>query len=460
MIEKRFPAFAGRRFNVFFFTLLFTVACTAAARAEFASITLEQFGDMLSAGETFGLLDVRPRDEFIQVHFRDAVNIPHTEIKAHLDELRDKPWIIYCRTGSKANLAAQVLEQNGIQGFFLLEGGINAVPIFLKNTMKTNPGAAQAVQKRIVTASPILGFPMPEIKLRSGKESKVFPVPGRAAAFLFYTPGQEASETMLKQLSEFIAGVPGLELVTIVSDADQGKADVKAWTDPEGAAARLLGVKVTPQMILTDFRSVIRATANMDITTPLAEFAGKTVADLMRATAADEPMSFPDMGMYAEHKNPDALKNTFAADFTLNTLEGQTYSLNDYLGEKNVILVFFGLGCPYSRKQLEALNSYMATAGKTRDLVVLGVTGDMGTDYRNQIDLYIKNQNITYPILFDAASGPTFDTYMVEAVPTWMIVDKKGEIRQVIQGFVSDTAGAMEQCLNSCPDTNDTICCN
>lgn len=61
------------------------------------------------------LLDVRSREEFREGHIPGALNIPHDEIARHLDELRPKKTIyIHCRSGGRAQVAAQALESAGI----------------------------------------------------------------------------------------------------------------------------------------------------------------------------------------------------------------------------------------------------------------------------------------------------------------------------------------------------------
>ena len=61
-------------------------------------------------------LDVRSHEEFASGHLPGAVNIPHTEIAAGIAELKlDKntPIAIYCKSGRRAGLALEVLQQQG-----------------------------------------------------------------------------------------------------------------------------------------------------------------------------------------------------------------------------------------------------------------------------------------------------------------------------------------------------------
>lgn len=61
-------------------------------------------------------LDVRSHDEFNSGHLPGAINIPHTEIATAIAELKlDKntPIAIYCKSGRRAGLALEVLQQQG-----------------------------------------------------------------------------------------------------------------------------------------------------------------------------------------------------------------------------------------------------------------------------------------------------------------------------------------------------------
>lgn len=71
------------------------------------------------------ILDVRTSNEFRQGHLPGAMNIDVQSLPAHLDDLRpyqDKPIILYCRSGARAEMAAQYLEQVGFKNLLLAPG--------------------------------------------------------------------------------------------------------------------------------------------------------------------------------------------------------------------------------------------------------------------------------------------------------------------------------------------------
>lgn len=60
------------------------------------------------------VLDVRTAEEFAAGHVPDAMLIPHDELAARLGELdRDRPVLVYCRSGRRSTIAETLLLENG-----------------------------------------------------------------------------------------------------------------------------------------------------------------------------------------------------------------------------------------------------------------------------------------------------------------------------------------------------------
>lgn len=70
------------------------------------------------------LIDVREPQEFDRGHILGARNIPVTQMKQRLVELRaDKPVYLYCQGSSRSSRAAQLLRKNGFKDISQLKGG-------------------------------------------------------------------------------------------------------------------------------------------------------------------------------------------------------------------------------------------------------------------------------------------------------------------------------------------------
>ncbi|NCU17865.1 rhodanese-like domain-containing protein [Pallidibacillus pasinlerensis] len=70
------------------------------------------------------LIDVREPNEFESGHILGARNIPLTQLKMRLKEVRtDKPVYLYCQNASRSGRAAQILYKNGCRDLYQLKGG-------------------------------------------------------------------------------------------------------------------------------------------------------------------------------------------------------------------------------------------------------------------------------------------------------------------------------------------------
>lgn len=60
------------------------------------------------------IVDVRSSAEFSTGSFMGAINIPLDELEERLDELEgENQIIVYCRSGSRSEMAKNILELNG-----------------------------------------------------------------------------------------------------------------------------------------------------------------------------------------------------------------------------------------------------------------------------------------------------------------------------------------------------------
>lgn len=65
------------------------------------------------------LVDVRSAAEFADGHIQGARNIPVQELERKLRELpKDKPIILYCRSGSRSGMALQILQTAGYTNIY------------------------------------------------------------------------------------------------------------------------------------------------------------------------------------------------------------------------------------------------------------------------------------------------------------------------------------------------------
>jgi phage shock protein E len=101
-------------------------AGTSAAPA--ATMTQEQLVEHLTKHpQHLFVLDVRTPEEYAAGHVPGAVNVPHDQLASRLAEVpKDKDVVVYCRTGRRSTLAADVLAANGYTRVSRLEGDMQA----------------------------------------------------------------------------------------------------------------------------------------------------------------------------------------------------------------------------------------------------------------------------------------------------------------------------------------------
>ena len=73
------------------------------------------------------VLDVRTPQEYAEGHVPGAVNVPYDQLASRLADIpKDKDVVLYCKSGRRAGIAAEVLAGQGYERLQHLEGDIVA----------------------------------------------------------------------------------------------------------------------------------------------------------------------------------------------------------------------------------------------------------------------------------------------------------------------------------------------
>lgn len=127
-----------------------------------------------------------------------------------------------------------------------------------------------------------------------------------------------------------------------------------------------------------------------------------------------------------------------APDFVLKSTSGENYRLSEYRGEV-VILSFWAAWCGDCRAQLEAL-AQMQVRYQDTGIELLTVSLDQS---RREAAEVTEAIGVTSPVLHDAG-GEVGRLYAVERMPTMLLIDREGVVREVFEGFAR---GSEEQYL-------------
>jgi peroxiredoxin len=109
------------------------------------------------------------------------------------------------------------------------------------------------------------------------------------------------------------------------------------------------------------------------------------------------------------------------ADFTLNDLHGQPWTLKKLSG-KIVLVNFWATWCPPCRKEipdLEALYQRFQSSG----LIVLAISDEDA----NQVETFVAEHKMTYPILLDPGRKVN-SLFQVDGIPKSFVYDRKGNL--------------------------------
>jgi NADPH-dependent 2,4-dienoyl-CoA reductase/sulfur reductase-like enzyme/rhodanese-related sulfurtransferase len=100
----------------------------AASNVLTGDLALWRAADLDELGPAAVLVDVRSAGEFADGHLPGAVNIPHTQLRARLDEVpAGRPVFVYCASGVRSYLALRVLRQTGHPAARSLSGGLRTL---------------------------------------------------------------------------------------------------------------------------------------------------------------------------------------------------------------------------------------------------------------------------------------------------------------------------------------------
>lgn len=113
---------------IVFLSFIFTAYTACQNQQDISSISVKEFKENWKDKE-YTLLDVRTPEEYRSGYIKDAQLIPvnSPDFKSKSNELsKEKPIVVYCHSGARAERAASVLKQEGFKSIYLLDGSITA----------------------------------------------------------------------------------------------------------------------------------------------------------------------------------------------------------------------------------------------------------------------------------------------------------------------------------------------
>ena len=120
-----------------------------------------------------------------------------------------------------------------------------------------------------------------------------------------------------------------------------------------------------------------------------------------------------------------------APGFSLKSLDGKEYSLNDLLQRGPVVAAFFKISCPVCQFTLPFLERLYKRYGGD-GVTFLGISQDDARDTRD----FAKEFGVTFPILIDDEDDYIVsNAYGLTSVPTIFLIDTGGTVKVSSMGF-------------------------
>lgn len=133
-----------------------------------------------------------------------------------------------------------------------------------------------------------------------------------------------------------------------------------------------------------------------------------------------------------------AAVDSFAPDFELKNLDGETLKLSDLRG-KIVLINFWATWCEPCKVEMPLFEERYQLAGS--DLEILAVNFD---ESEQEVSQFVDEFNLSFPVLLDPG-GEVQNLYRVRGYPTTFVVSEEGIIQYHHIGLF--TEGQLDQYL-------------
>jgi peroxiredoxin len=119
-----------------------------------------------------------------------------------------------------------------------------------------------------------------------------------------------------------------------------------------------------------------------------------------------------------------------APNFSLKSLDGKEFSLDQLLQRGPVFVSFFKISCPVCQFTFPFLERLHKRHG-SGDVSFLGISQDDARATKEFADEY----GVTFPMLLDAAGYPASNAYGLTNVPTSFLIGTGGTVELSVLGF-------------------------
>lgn len=133
-----------------------------------------------------------------------------------------------------------------------------------------------------------------------------------------------------------------------------------------------------------------------------------------------------------------------APDFEVTTLNGQRVDLQSYTDQGPLLLFFWTTWCHYCKSEMHAIQD-LQDEYSSKGLQVLGINPGW-RDNERRARSFRRRQGLDLPLAFDQ-SMRLGNRFMLQGVPTLILVDNQGKIIYRGHGITSDLRSTLDRYL-------------
>lgn len=305
---------------------------------------------------------------------------------------------------------------------------------------------------------------------QNGKKISLSGFKGKNTVLLaFWHPDNPFSVTQLQELQKILKADKKLSAIKVLAvtsgkEVAQRDAAKKKFADSKldftilfenradtTAVPVQYQVAMVPAFIAVNKKGQIATPATSLVT---ENFGGKKyaalLADIDSGKMANGCMFVPSKDKKDDHSNHKHSKDKSPYDligkpvpgFVLADTKGVKQAPGYSKGYKNLIIVFWAPTCPHCRRELPQISAYYNKFASKQSVDVIAVALSDEAKMKDAARDFFKQFSIKYPLVFNEGDkiAPAFN---VASVPTAIIVDKKGIVRDVYIGEASMIADVL-----------------
>jgi cytochrome c biogenesis protein CcmG, thiol:disulfide interchange protein DsbE len=125
-----------------------------------------------------------------------------------------------------------------------------------------------------------------------------------------------------------------------------------------------------------------------------------------------------------------------AANFRLMAVDGKQVQLSDLRG-KVVLLNFWATWCPPCKAEMPDLEALYREYGSQQNFMILGVDVE---ESQAAVSAFAQQNGLSFLLLLDSQGTVSNGVYPIRSLPTSMIIDREGKIRDMWIGQISQSA--------------------